>query len=271
MHTIPERTLIIVDPHVIYREGLRRLLYGSGFYPLWCDSDLPDDLPAAFSHQIPELLLIGTDLGMARQQIIEVKRLYPTCRILLLLDADLQEEIEAVVESGADSIIHRESSFAVIHYALRLVLEGVNVMPSAFMNVLRAARGPGNGEGAVEGQDTSTVMPATDALPASRRMGDAGTVTSLLPHEPPEQPAALSDTPVVTAAALPSIIPPSPALFGELSPRELEVLEGLKKGLPNKQIARQLDITEATVKVHVKSILRKTGVRNRTQVAMLAW
>jgi len=40
--------------------------------------------------------------------------------------------------------------------------------------------------------------------------------------------------------------------------------------LSNKQIARQFEITEATVKVHVKSILRKTGTRNRTQVAVWA-
>jgi two-component system nitrate/nitrite response regulator NarL len=41
-------------------------------------------------------------------------------------------------------------------------------------------------------------------------------------------------------------------------------------GTPNKVIARNLDITEATIKVHVKAILRKIGVANRTQAAMWA-
>jgi two-component system nitrate/nitrite response regulator NarL len=41
-------------------------------------------------------------------------------------------------------------------------------------------------------------------------------------------------------------------------------------GAPNKIIARQLDVTEATVKVHVKAILRKVGAANRTQAAMWA-
>jgi two-component system nitrate/nitrite response regulator NarL len=55
-----------------------------------------------------------------------------------------------------------------------------------------------------------------------------------------------------------------------LSARELSVLHWLRDGLSNKEIARALGITEATVKVHVKAILRKVQVRNRTQVAMWA-
>lgn len=52
-----------------------------------------------------------------------------------------------------------------------------------------------------------------------------------------------------------------------LSGREIEILEGIMAGMANKVIARQLGICEATVKVHVKAILRKLGVENRTQAA----
>ena len=55
-----------------------------------------------------------------------------------------------------------------------------------------------------------------------------------------------------------------------LSPRELDVLCCLMAGFSNKVIARQLDVCEATVKVHVKAILRKLKVRNRTQAAIWA-
>jgi len=55
-----------------------------------------------------------------------------------------------------------------------------------------------------------------------------------------------------------------------LSARETEILECLREGAPNKIIARKLDITEATIKVHVKAILRKIGASNRTQAAMWA-
>ena len=52
-----------------------------------------------------------------------------------------------------------------------------------------------------------------------------------------------------------------------LSEREIEILESIMAGMANKVIARQFGICEATVKVHVKAILRKLGVENRTQAA----
>jgi two-component system nitrate/nitrite response regulator NarL len=55
-----------------------------------------------------------------------------------------------------------------------------------------------------------------------------------------------------------------------LSPREAEILRSLMRGEPNKVIAKRLDVTEATVKVHVKAILRKVGAANRTQAALWA-
>jgi two-component system, NarL family, nitrate/nitrite response regulator NarL len=56
----------------------------------------------------------------------------------------------------------------------------------------------------------------------------------------------------------------------QLSCREAAILNGLVQGAPNKVIAYQLQITEATVKVHVKAILRKIRVKNRTQAAIWA-
>jgi two-component system, NarL family, nitrate/nitrite response regulator NarL len=55
-----------------------------------------------------------------------------------------------------------------------------------------------------------------------------------------------------------------------LSPREKEILSHLVAGHSNKVIARHLDITEATVKVHLKSVVRKIKVENRTQAALWA-
>jgi DNA-binding NarL/FixJ family response regulator len=53
-----------------------------------------------------------------------------------------------------------------------------------------------------------------------------------------------------------------------LSPREKSILRYLVEGDSNKSIARKIDIAEATVKVHVKAILRKIRVHNRTQAAI---
>ncbi|WP_160195500.1 response regulator transcription factor [Microvirga sp. BSC39] len=56
----------------------------------------------------------------------------------------------------------------------------------------------------------------------------------------------------------------------KLSVREAQILEYLREGAPNKVIARQLNLSESTVKVHVKAILKKVGACNRTQAALWA-
>lgn len=60
------------------------------------------------------------------------------------------------------------------------------------------------------------------------------------------------------------------AAAGGLSPRERQVLAGLCAGQANKEIARDLDLREPTIKLHVKLICRKLGARNRTHAAMIA-
>jgi DNA-binding NarL/FixJ family response regulator len=55
-----------------------------------------------------------------------------------------------------------------------------------------------------------------------------------------------------------------------LTPREMEVLDLLSKGLPNREIASRLYITERTVKFHVSSLLHKLGATNRTEAVTVA-
>ena len=55
-----------------------------------------------------------------------------------------------------------------------------------------------------------------------------------------------------------------------LSARELDVLSGLCRGLANKEIARELDLQEVTIKLHVKTLSRKLEAKNRTHAAMIA-
>jgi two-component system, NarL family, nitrate/nitrite response regulator NarL len=64
--------------------------------------------------------------------------------------------------------------------------------------------------------------------------------------------------------------PQLPAPFDELTRREREVLEGICNGKSNKEIARDLDVQEVTVKLHVKTLTRKLRAKNRTHAAMLA-
>jgi DNA-binding NarL/FixJ family response regulator len=56
----------------------------------------------------------------------------------------------------------------------------------------------------------------------------------------------------------------------DLTPRELSVIDLLREGKPNKLIARQLDMQENTVKVHVRNILKKLNAANRTHAVFVA-
>jgi DNA-binding NarL/FixJ family response regulator len=71
------------------------------------------------------------------------------------------------------------------------------------------------------------------------------------------------------AAKLVATLRPSRTI-GHLTDREREVLRLVAQGLPGKQIARALDISERTVKFHTSSILRKLGADNRAQAVALA-
>ncbi len=77
-----------------------------------------------------------------------------------------------------------------------------------------------------------------------------------------------------------SFVPPSVLAGGEeaeetaftkqLSQREKEVLSGLCKGHSNKEIARDLDLQEVTIKLHVRTLCKKLNAKNRTQAALIA-
>ena len=55
-----------------------------------------------------------------------------------------------------------------------------------------------------------------------------------------------------------------------ITKRELELLEKVQRGLQNKLIAFELGISESTVKVHMRNLMRKLKARNRTEVVFLA-
>jgi DNA-binding NarL/FixJ family response regulator len=63
--------------------------------------------------------------------------------------------------------------------------------------------------------------------------------------------------------------PPRPDASG-LTPRQMDVLRCLMRGQPNKLIARELGLTEGTVKIHIAAILRVLQARNRTEAVVVA-
>jgi DNA-binding NarL/FixJ family response regulator len=106
---------------------------------------------------------------------------------------------------------------------------------------------------------------------------DAGAAGYLLKDADPEEllrgirAAAAGDAPLAARAAselLAERYEARPA--AELTPREREVLAMVAEGLPNKLIARRLEISEKTVKAHLTRIFERIGVSDRTQAALWA-
>lgn len=79
-----------------------------------------------------------------------------------------------------------------------------------------------------------------------------------------------STTAIVSVAAEPSQAAPLAPGFDALTPRQRDVLAGIVKGLSNKEIARELDIAEGTVKIHLAALFAHFAARNRTELATRA-
>jgi DNA-binding NarL/FixJ family response regulator len=106
---------------------------------------------------------------------------------------------------------------------------------------------------------------------------DAGAVGYLLKDAEPDelvrglQAAARGESPLAPKAAQALVAARAEQQAEpELTPREREVLALLADGLPNKLIARRLDISEKTVKAHLTNIFHRIGVNDRTQAALWA-
>jgi len=106
---------------------------------------------------------------------------------------------------------------------------------------------------------------------------DAGASGYLLKDAEPEElvrgirAAARGEAPLAPRAAREVLAARSePRPDAELSTREREVLVLVARGLPNKRIARELEISEKTVKAHLTSVFQRIGVTDRTQAALWA-
>jgi DNA-binding NarL/FixJ family response regulator len=105
---------------------------------------------------------------------------------------------------------------------------------------------------------------------------DAGAVGYVLKDAEPQElldavrAAAAGDAPLAPRAARQLLAARSEERHAELSKREREVLVLVAEGLPNKLIARRLEISEKTVKAHLTSVFQRIGVNDRTQAALWA-
>ncbi|MBD2750127.1 response regulator transcription factor [Microvirga sp. BT688] len=161
-------------------------------------------------------------------------------------------------DQAADELIETIERQKAQWPSARVVLLTDGMEPSSLAQVLQAG---------VDGL-CSTVMSREPLIKALElvMLGEifiAPAFTLSLLNEVSRQRWSRLDTDVV-------IGPAATAVASQLSPREAMILRYLTKGASNKQIARELGLAEATVKVHLKGVLRKMKATNRTQAAMWA-
>jgi two-component system nitrate/nitrite response regulator NarL len=226
-------TAVIIDKSVVFRVGLRHILGGRRFrvtVECSCLSDLSEQ--ALGDRSCVVLLGLDRDTQAALPEITALKQKHRGLRMIALSEQFHPDQLLAMIEAGADGyLLKNDITPDALLKSVELVLVDGIVVPQGFARLL-------NNRSQVLLNDTPPV-PALE-LPAEDRQPE------------PASDAAPADE------------------IGRLSSREHLVLMHLTRGDSNKSIARGLNIAEATVKVHVKSLLRKIRVCNRTQAAMWA-
>lgn len=252
----------IFDSSRLFREGTRLILGSASFEVVGMGESLTDfyELPKMESSPV---FVIGSVAGITLRDFIAlIVSTNPKARVVVLADAYDHEEATAVLALGAKGYLHKSLSADSFVKALQLISEECSVISGWPMS---------NSMGR-EAAALSRAVPALKASSQFRSQPQSQSSLSAIAvaDDPSEQEAGdfpEQDIQPVTPVRMVRAINNSAR---NLSPREKSILKLVMGGESNKQIARRLEITESTVKVHIKTILRKIDVKNRTQAAIWA-
>ena len=230
---------IVTHPQTLFRDGLREILGHTPFQPVHLAAELDQ---AAITHLTSAetcLWLLGVE-KCSESTFDLVRRVCatkPGVKVVILSQFQIADDVWPAIEAGARGFLYHSTSSERLVKALELIALGEMIVPTEFLC----------GAGSRLIITPSEHPKQTPAL----QFHAGGSANGANGHEIPsdEQPAAL---------------------IKGMSRRETSILRLLMQGTSNKLIARQLVITEATVKVHIKAILRKLRLHNRTQAAMWA-
>lgn len=204
--------IMIGDDHLLFREGLRRLLEQMDGGAVFVEGGtFGEVLDRCRSGDRFDVILL--DLHMPGwpgfDGIAEVQALQPGVPVVVISASEQFGDIRSALDHGATGYIPKSSSVKVMIGALNLILSGGIYVPPGALTF---------------GTDTGR-----------RRPGDT-----------------------------------ERGSLGGLTQRQREVLDCLRAGKSNKQIAYELGLSEGTVKIHVTAIFKSLGVRNRTQAVIAA-
>jgi two-component system, NarL family, nitrate/nitrite response regulator NarL len=178
-------------------------------------------------------------------------------------------------ELVAEAADGKEGIARILHHRPDLLLLDLNMKDMSGLEVLRFVK--------QADLDTRVIMvtvsdAAEDLVAALRAGADGYLLKDMEPEEMIESLRSAAAGRIVVSDALTHLMAnalrhekrPASASAAGLTDQEQRILERIAGGLSNKQIARELDIAEGTVKVHVKHVLRKLNFRSRVEAAVWA-
>lgn len=171
--------------------------------------------------------------------LADLRQRYPALPVVVMAANDQLADMVRAVDLGAMAFLPKRTPIGELHAALALVLSGGVYIPQALLGLMRM-QPLASGPGAAAAAEPRVLQPMIE--------GSAAAAASA---------PTLADQPRLSMATL------------GLTPRQTDVLSLLLKGLPNKLIARELNVSVDTVKDHVAAVLRALGVNSRTQAVLV--
>jgi len=251
--------VLLVDDHPLILSALQTMIHRLDPAIVVLSAENAADAFALLAqHTDVELVLLDLELGDEVDGftvLAEMRQRHPALPVVVLSAAERLTDMVRAVDMGAMGFLPKRSPLKDLFDALALVVSGGVYIPQALLGATRAPAGmPANAA-----IDVAEAAPGPDAGMVGRT-APAGPLALLRPMAEPRPIAAV---PPVEAGALLNT-----AELG-LTRRQTEVLAWLLKGLPNKLIARELNLSVDTVKDHVAAVLRALGVGSRTQAVLL--
>lgn len=252
---------IIIEPRSLVREALESLMATHSYrvvYGVGSTASIPD--PAIVDDGPKLVILSGPSVDEAVSEATVIRQMWPDSKIMLLFESTAADESLRLMTSQVDGYVPLSVSPDTLISTLDLILS----------KDIRVMIVPGKKYPSADRAQSS--LPVSDGSNEARRIstGSEGLIPSsgaTVYRAEQTGSGMIADADAGNHENYGVLPPPN---LPSLSEREAQILHGLIQGHANKVIARTCDITEATVKVHMKSILRKIRVANRTQAAIWA-
>jgi len=226
--------LLVVDDHKLFRRGLIALLGQDSRFSVAGEAADAGEAQRSASRLQPDVILLDNHLpGVSGIDAIgSLKAAAPQARVVMLTVSENEEDLAAGLRAGADGYLLKTIDTEELANSIARIWDGDSVISPEMMGKLVGLL---------------RASPGQVAAPAKAE------------NQPQDMPAAAPRGQIDEKDPIHS-----------LSPREGEILRLIAHGASNKLIARELDIAETTVKIHVQHILRKLELSNRVHAAVYA-